>query len=282
MKIAFTLLCCLLWASCGPTTSSPQHSSFQFDTFAPEKTTATLKKTEGAGVPAWHVHFGRHFANLRFDGERVLSMCGHFFEREAGQTTPAQEIGRGCWDYDGWEEWRAEVQDHWWGTTREFYVRLWLLEGRQSPIESAPSPTLAFTFPPMPAEYILAKMKIKTNATCFTPTTITSEAECIRRVLVWEAGKCRRPTELPAITAALTPYSPDTLAETLDTQGVQAHQTVCYSAHSFENQRECENVIGGYVTNQFPGHANFPTYCLKTTRLQTILDVYASQPSPEE
>ena len=33
------------------------------------------------------------------------------------------------------------------------------------------------------------------------------------------------------ITGALTPSSPDTLAETLDTLGVQAHQTVCYSVH---------------------------------------------------
>ena len=282
MKLACTLLCGLLWASCGPTTT--RHTSSQIDSLEPTNLTLALKKTESSGIPSWHVHFDWNHPPIYFDTD-YSRLCGHLFEREIQQdapAAPAEYTARACHSRgEGWEEGEAAVYDHWWGTTREFHVRLESDEGRYE-VNSAPSRPVTLTFPPMPAALILAKMHIRTDATCFTPTTITSQAECIRQVLVWEAGECRRATALPAITDALTPYSPATLAETLDTLGVQAHQTVCYSPHFPENQRECENVIGGYVTDQFPGYAQFPTYCLKTTRLQTILDVYATQPGPEE
>ena len=281
MKIVVPLLCGLLWTSCGPTTT--RYTSSQIDSLEPTNLTIALKKTESDGIPSWYVHFDWNHPIIYFDTDHSY-LCGHLFEREIqqdAQAAPAEYTARACHSRgEGWEEGEAEVYDHWWGTTREFHVRLESDEGRYE-VASAPSRTVTLTFPPMPAEYILGKMHIRHDATCFTPTTITSQAECIRQVLTWEGGACRRSTVLPDIINAITPYSPDTLAETLNTLGVSPSRTLCYSMIFPENNYECGNNIDGYFTRRFPGETweSRTPFCLTSTRLDTILDVYAAQPS---
>ena len=235
MKLVFTLLCGLLWTSCGPTTT--RYTSSQIDSLEPTNLTLALKKTESYGTPSWHVHFDWNHPPIYFDTDHSY-LCGHLFEREIQQdapAAPAEYTARVCHSRgEGWEEGEAEVYDHWWGTTREFHVRLESDEGRHE-VTSAPSRTVTLTFPPMPAELILSKMQVKTNATCTTPTPITKEAECIRRLLVWDEGKCRKATPLPKIIQAIAPQPQGPFTAALRTLDIQADDTTCYSYHEANN-----------------------------------------------
>ena len=90
----------------------------------------------------------------------------------------------------------AIVPDIWWGTTREFRVRMKVTEPgdnerEQKETVSAFSAPMTFTFPPMPVELVLAKMGAPVHATtCTSIVRRMIQAACVRQLYRWRGGLC--------------------------------------------------------------------------------------------
>lgn len=296
MKIVFTLLCCLLWASCGPTTTSSRPSvSVGFT--RPERFAVTLKKDVDTGAPSWSVAFTwtpqsprivTPYSYSAWDGPRpaqVTDWEATFFERavnpqaETSLTRFNSRSGRRIeTTAAGQHAVTASVRDEWWGTTREFSMRLNEIGTTPAPPSPLARP-VTLTFPPMPPALVLLKMHVKMDAICSTPLRQTPQAACVRQLYHWRDGQCIKNTSLAEIAEAIanTPQlPPDEVLRGLD---VGVGVTTCYSYFTDWHPDGCARIGGTWTTWHPENEAGwFSPQCLKEMGLPDILEAFAADP----
>ena len=280
--------------SCGPSASS--RTSVPVGFTRPERFAATLRKEVDNGVPSWSVAFTWTPQTPRivtpssysaWDGPRPAQVAdweAAFFERavntlaETSLTRFNSRSGRWIDTTDaGQHAVTSSARDEWWGTTREFSMRLNEVGDTVAP-PSPPALPVTLTFPPMPPELVLLKMHVKMDAICSTLILQTPQAACVRQLHHWRDGQCLKNTSLGEIAEAIanTPQLP--LDEILSGMDIRVGATTCYSYFNWHPD-DCAR-IGGTWTTWAPDHGagRATPQCLKEMGLPDILEAFVYDP----
>lgn len=221
--------------------------------------------------------FAWSHASFRFKSSGYW--CVEFFERQlnTSQETSFTHFGNTCTEHGPRD---AIVPDVWWGTTREFRVRIKVTEpgdseqGQREAVSSFSAP-MTFTFPPMPVELVLAKMGAPVHATtCTSIVRGMTQAACVRQLYRWRGGLCIKETALEEIVAAITQHPQVPPAEVLSKMDVQSHTTTCsYVEHQWP-QSLCAEISGEWT----PPREGYKSMCVKDTALADIVEAFAEDP----